>query len=74
MCGIRVKPIYTFPAVWTIAPIFLSVLGLTDRKLPMAQCIFIKIRGLCIGGGGRECWCSSNIAWKTITNEEWHNN
>ena len=33
-------------------PICVSVLGLTDRKLPIDQCMSIKIQGLCVGSGG----------------------
>ena len=27
-------------------------MGLTDRELPIDQCISIKSQGLCVGGGG----------------------
>ena len=34
MNGLRVKLTYTFSAAGTMAPIFISVLGLTERELP----------------------------------------
>ena len=52
MCGLRVKITYTFSAAGTMAPIFISVLGLNDRELPNDDCISMKIEGLCVGGGG----------------------
>ena len=35
-----------------MAPIFITVLGLNDRELPNDQCVSLKIKGLCVGGGG----------------------
>ena len=52
MCGLRVKLTYTFTGAGTMAPIFISVLGLNDRELPQDQCVSVKIPGLCVGGGG----------------------
>ena len=43
---------YTFSTEGTGAPIFVTVLGLTERELPYHQCITVVIEGLCIGGGG----------------------
>ena len=52
MCGLRVKITFTFSGAGTMAPIFISVLGLTERELPEEQCISLIIPGLCVGGGG----------------------
>ena len=52
MCGLRVKLTYTFTGAGTMAPIFISVLGLNEKELPQDQCVSLKINGLCVGGGG----------------------
>ena len=52
MNGLRVKLTYTFTSIGTMAPIFISVLGLNERELPQDHCISIDIPGLCVGGGG----------------------
>ena len=52
MCGLRVKITYTFSASGTMAPIFISVLGITERDLTREPIFQIKIKGLCVGGGG----------------------
>ena len=52
MCGLRVKLTYTFTGAGTMAPIFISVLGLNERELPQDQCVALKIKGLSVGGGG----------------------
>ena len=52
MCGLRVKVTYTFSAAGTMATIFISVIGLTERDLPKDPILLIKIKGLCVGGGG----------------------
>ena len=52
MNGMRVKMTYTFSGAGTGAPIFVTVLGLTERELPHHQCITVAIEGLCVGGGG----------------------
>ena len=52
MCDMRVKLTYTFSAAGTTAPIFISILGLTERELPQDLCISLKIKGLCVDGGG----------------------
>ena len=52
MNGMRVKMTYTFSGAGTGAPIFVTVLGLTERELPHHQCITVSIEGLCVGGGG----------------------
>jgi len=52
MCCIRVKLTYTFSAAGTTAPIFISILGLTERELPQDSYISLKIKGLCVDGGG----------------------
>ena len=49
MCGMRVKLTYTFSTTGTTAPIFLSILGSTERELPQYSCIFLKIKGSCVG-------------------------
>ena len=50
--GMRVKLTHAFSAAGTIAPIFITVLGLSERELPMHDCVAIDVEGLCIGGGG----------------------
>ena len=35
-----------------MAPIFISVLGLTERDLTKEPMVLIKIKVLCFGGGG----------------------
>ena len=52
MCGMRVKLTYTFSAAGTMAPIFVSVLGLNERELPQDHIVSLEIEGLCVGGGG----------------------
>ena len=52
MCGLRVKITYTFSADGTMAPIFIPVLGITEREMPRYTIILIKIKGLCVGGKG----------------------
>ena len=51
--GLRVKLTHTFAANGTMAPLFVSVCGLTERELPTEQCpsgvLVLKIAGLCIG-------------------------
>ena len=43
---------YTFSVDETTTPIFISILGLTERKLPQDPCISLKIKGLRFNGGG----------------------
>ena len=50
MCGLRVKITYTFSVSGTMAPVFISVLRLTERELPKEPIVLINIKGLCIGG------------------------
>ena len=52
MCGLRVKITYTFLSAGTMDPIFISVLGLTERELQKGPIVTIKIKFLCVGGGG----------------------
>ena len=52
MNEIRVKLTYTFSAAGTMAPIFISILGLTEKEMPEDKQIAMKIEGLSIGGGG----------------------
>ena len=52
MCGLRVKITYTFSATGMVNPIFISVIGLTEREFPKEPIVLIKIKGLCVGGGG----------------------
>ncbi len=47
----RVKLTYTFSAVEIIAPLFISVVGLTELELPMDRHLVLKIEGLSVGGG-----------------------
>ena len=51
MCCIRVKLTYTFSAAGTTTPIFISILGLTERELNQDSCISLKIKGIRVGGG-----------------------
>ena len=48
----KVKLTYTFSAAGTMAPFFITVCGLSEREMPEDSCIFMKIKGLCIGGSG----------------------
>ena len=52
MCGMREKLIYTFSAVGIIAPLFISIVGLTDLELPMDRHLVLKVEGFSVGGGG----------------------
>ena len=52
MCGMRLQLTYTFSATRSTVPIFISILGLTERELCQDVCIFLKIKGLFVGGGG----------------------
>ena len=52
MQGMRVKLTYTFSAAGTVAPVFITVQGLTERELPHHHCLCMNIQGLCVGGGG----------------------
>ena len=52
MQGMRVKLTYTFSAAGMNAPLFITVTGLSERELPMNDCVKITIPGLCVGGGG----------------------
>ena len=52
MCGLKVKINYTFSTASTMAPIFISVLGRTERDIPKEPIFLIKIKGLCVGVGG----------------------
>ena len=51
MCDMRVKLTYTFSAAGIIAPLFISVVGLTELELPMYRHLVLKIEGLSVGGG-----------------------
>ena len=51
MNGMRVKLTFTFSAIGTCAPIFISVCGLTQKELRKEACIILQVKGLCIGGG-----------------------
>ena len=48
----RVKLTYTFSAAGIIAPLFISVVGLTELELPIDRHLVMKIEGLSVGGGG----------------------
>ena len=52
MYDMRVKLTYTFSATRIIAPLFISILGLTELELPMDRHLVLKIEGLSVGGGG----------------------
>ena len=52
MKGMRVKLTFTFSALGTCAPLFVSVTGLNERELPHEKCLILKIEGMCVGGGG----------------------
>ena len=51
MNGMRVKLTFTFSAIGTCAPIFISICGLTQKELRKEVCIILQVKGLCIGGG-----------------------
>ena len=51
MCGTRVKLTYRFSAAGTMAPIFMSVLGLNEQKLPQDHIVSLEIEGPYVGGG-----------------------
>ena len=50
MCGLRVQITYTFSDSITMAPIFISALGLTEIDIPEEPIFLIKIRGPFVGG------------------------
>ena len=50
--GTRMKLTYTFSTASTTAPIFISILRLTECKLTQDYCISLKIKYLYIDGGG----------------------
>ena len=50
MCGMRVKLTYTFSAAGIIAPLFISLVGLTEVGLPMDIHLVLKIEGLNVVG------------------------
>ena len=52
MIMMQVKPTFTFSAVGTSAPLFMSVAGLIERELLEDVCTPMRIDGLCVGGGG----------------------
>ena len=52
MNSLRLKFTYAFSAAGTMAPIFISVLGLTERELPEDVQIALKIEGLSVVDGG----------------------
>eukprot|EP00957_Ditylum_brightwellii_P189635 14435242-Ditylum_brightwellii.AAC.1 len=52
MRGMRVKLTFAFSAMSCCAPIFISICGPTEHKLPEEPCVIPEIDGLCIGGGG----------------------
>ena len=52
MNGMKVKLTFTFPAIGTCAPIFISVCELTLKELLKEACIILQVEGLCIGSGG----------------------
>jgi len=43
---------YNFSAAGTVAPIFITVIGLSEREMLEDQCIDLHIEGICVGGGG----------------------
>ena len=51
-CGLRVNITYTFSASGTMAPILISVLGLTERYLPKETISPIKTKDICVGEVG----------------------
>ena len=58
MRGMRVNLTFTFSAVGTNAPLFVSVVGLIYIELPEDICISMWIEELCIRDGG------VNVGWK----------
>ena len=53
MNGLRIKMTFTFSALGTCAPLFVTVSGLSERELPgKNDFLHVEVPGLCIGGGG----------------------
>eukprot|EP00978_Attheya_sp_CCMP212_P042288 scaffold255283_cov67-Attheya_sp.AAC.1 len=56
MSGLRVKLTYTFTATGLMAPVFVTVSGLTAAELPVETCpsgiLALEIEGLMVAGGG----------------------
>ena len=52
MFGFRVKITFTFSDAVTMTLISISVLGITERELPMEPIVIIKSKGLCVVGRG----------------------
>jgi len=54
LCGQRVRFTVTFSAGGYMAPLFMTVTGLSDSELPQSTCqdgvLILKIPGLCVGG------------------------
>jgi hypothetical protein len=53
MCGFRIKLTFTFNAAGQMAPLFISVTGLSEAELPSETCpsgmLVMKVKGLAIG-------------------------
>jgi hypothetical protein len=53
MCGFRIKLTFTFNAAGQMAPLFISVTGLSEKELPSETCpsgmLVMKVKGLAIG-------------------------
>ena len=52
MNGMRVKRTWTLSGGGTCAPLFVTVMGLNERKLPSSGMLVVQVAGLCIGGRG----------------------
>ena len=52
MFGFRFKITFTFSDAVTMTLISISVLGITERELPMEPIVLIKSKGLCVVGRG----------------------
>ena len=50
--GLRVKLTLVFSVIGTCAPLFATVICLNKRNLYVQKNISIRIKGLCLGGGG----------------------
>jgi hypothetical protein len=52
MNGMRVKLTFTFTAMANCFPLAVTVVGLTEKKMPGVDFVHVQIPRLCIGGGG----------------------
>ena len=76
MCGFRIKLTFTFNAAGQMAPLFISVTGLSEKELPSETCrsgmLVMKVKGLAIGANVKvECESVGYVVFlrKCDTNE-----